>query len=261
MLRLFCLLYLLLQSAWAADNKPVIGVAGSGYESRSVRYAMAAIWDAGGYPVLLDTRQPEKLSQHVAALNGVIIAGNSLDINPDDYYASALHPKTQNEDVLATNAWEHQRDDYEYALIEAVTQRRLPFFWICSGAQRLNVAGGGTLTQHIEGQMVVSKQQLPHQPILALKVMRNSHVADIVGNGPFRDNSLHHQHISQVRSGFRVAARDASSGIVEAIEPLPNGAFGEHPFLLGVQWHPEYGASHESQQLMAALIDAASAHA
>lgn len=250
---------LLAVPAWA--QKPIIGVAGGGYESRSVRYAMASIWEAGGYPILLDTRAPERVRQHVGALNGVIIAGNSLDINPKDYGARQVHPKTVNEETHASNAWDAKRDDYEYALIALVTQKHIPFLGICSGAQRLNVAGGGSLAQHINGQMVVSEAQLPHQPIMPLAMVEGSRVARIVASRSFADNSLHHQHIEQVREGFRVAARDVTSGITEAIEPSPNSHYASHPFLIGVQWHPEYGATRESQRLIAALVQAAKDHA
>ena len=255
---LFLLCFLALP-AWA--QRPVVGVAGGGYESRSVRYAMAALWDAGAYPILLDTRAPEKVAQHVQALNGVIIAGNSLDINPADYGARMVHAKTKNEDTDAKSAWDAARDDYEYALIDFATQQHLPFLGICSGAQRLNVAGGGTLAQHIDGQMVVSEAQLPHQPAMPLAVVEGSRVAGIVASHSFNDNSLHHQHIERVRDGFRVAARDVTSGITEAIEPAPSSRYASHPFLMGVQWHPEYGATPQSRRLIAALVEAANAHA
>ncbi len=109
--------------------------------------------------------------------------------------------------------------------------------------------------------MVVSKDQLPHQPVLPLAVVEGSRLAAIVASSGFRDNSLHHQHIDTVRKGFQVAARDVTSGITEAIEPAPESEYASHPFLMGVQWHPEYGATQESRRLMAAFVEAAKAHA
>lgn len=248
-------------AAWAQEiARPVIGVAGAGYISRSVRFSMASLWDAGAYPILLDTRQPEQVSTHVAAVNGVVIAGNSLDINPADYGAVA-EAQTKNEDEQAQTLWDTHRDDYEYALIQAATERQLPFLGICSGAQRLNVAGGGTLMQHVDGQMVVSQTQLPHQPARDVHLVPSSQLAAIAMIKQVKENSLHHQHIDRVREGFRISAYDTKSGTAEAIEPTADGAYASQPFMMGVQWHPEYGASDVSRQLLQHFVAKAKAHA
>ena len=48
-------------------------------------------------------------------------------------------------------------------------------------------------------------------------------------------NSSHHQAVENLAPGYRATAF-ARDGIIEAIEPVdPDG----HPFILGVQWHPE----------------------
>lgn len=243
---------------FAHTNRPIVGVSGSGEISKSVRYTMAALWDAGAYPILLDARKPQEIKQHISVLNGIVIAGNSLDINNEDYRAPA-HEKTKNEDELADDPWETYRDDYEYALIERGIKHNIPLLGICSGAQRLNVANhhedGGTLRQHIDNHLIPPDQ---HRPIA---VVEGSRLAGVVVSPTFRDNSFHHQHIEAVREGFRVAARDGEDGIVEAIEADPNGKYGDHPFLMGVQWHPEYGMSDESRTLIQSLADAAKTHA
>jgi putative glutamine amidotransferase len=48
-------------------------------------------------------------------------------------------------------------------------------------------------------------------------------------------NSSHHQAVENLAPGYRASAF-APDGIIEAIEPFDlNG----HPFILGIQWHPE----------------------
>ena len=48
-----------------------------------------------------------------------------------------------------------------------------------------------------------------------------------------------------------VVAAQASDGIIEAVEKL------DHPFCLGVQWHPEFGVSAADEKIFAAFVDAA----
>ena len=64
-------------------------------------------------------------------------------------------------------------------------------------------------------------------------------------------NSFHHQSVDRVAPGFRVAAR-STDGVVEAIERA------DHPFYVGVQWHPERMPDAPStRRLMGAFLDAA----
>ena len=53
--------------------------------------------------------------------------------------------------------------------------------------------------------------------------------------------SWHHQAIDRVAANLRVVAR-APDGVVEACE------MAEHPWLVGVQWHPELTAATEQSQ-------------
>jgi gamma-glutamyl-gamma-aminobutyrate hydrolase PuuD len=62
--------------------------------------------------------------------------------------------------------------------------------------------------------------------------MPDSLLHDIVGEERLFINSFHHQAVKHLAPGLRVVAR-ADDGLVEAIE------HPEHPWLLGVQWHPE----------------------
>ncbi|WP_281262044.1 gamma-glutamyl-gamma-aminobutyrate hydrolase family protein [Azospirillum thermophilum] len=54
-------------------------------------------------------------------------------------------------------------------------------------------------------------------------------------------NALHHQSVDRLGDGLRVVARERA-GVVQGIEAAA------HPFLVGVQWHPEYLITDSRQQ-------------
>jgi putative glutamine amidotransferase len=231
---------------------------------------MQAISRRGGYPLLLDVTRPERLNDALKCVHAVVIAGNSLDINPEDYGAQAVHSHTrnENEERHIRSEIERNRDDYEYALIDKVLAQKIPFLGICSGVQRLNVANhghdGGTLSQHIEGhnQLALEQPVSVHEGVENVYVKRASRLAAAIGcishcRG-FEENSIHHQHVETVRRGF-VAVAHNWEGVIEAIEPDLNGKYADHPFVIGVQWHPEYGASTQSNNLMDSFVEAARA--
>jgi hypothetical protein len=68
-----------------AQQPVVVGVSGTGPSSQSVRHIMKQLHARGAYPVLLDLESPEDVRAHLDHVHGVIIAGNSLDINPADF--------------------------------------------------------------------------------------------------------------------------------------------------------------------------------
>jgi putative glutamine amidotransferase len=78
-----------------------------------------------------------------------------------------------------------------------------------------------------------------------------SQLATVMGAARFEAPSWHHQAVDELGDGL-VAVGHAPDGIIEAIE-MP-----EHPFMLGVQWHPEMApeTQREQHRLFAALIRA-----
>ncbi len=65
-----------------------------------------------------------------------------------------------------------------------------------------------------------------------MDVRDGSLLAEVLGRGQLMVNSTHHQAISVLAPSLKVSAI-APDGVVEAVEST------EHPFVLGVQWHPE----------------------
>jgi putative glutamine amidotransferase len=84
------------------------------------------------------------------------------------------------------------------------------------------------------------------------------HLSRLIPAVGLQVNSIHHQAVNELAPGFKVLAR-AQDGVVEAIETL------EHPFAVGVQFHPEMSSTgefyHVSRALFQAFTEAARRHA
>ena len=79
-------------------------------------------------------------------------------------------------------------------------------------------------------------------------------LAEVLGDGELMINSFHHQAVKDVAPGFKATAH-SGEGVIEAIESV------EHPFVLGVQWHPEALVIRHPEfvKLFSAFVDACKA--
>lgn len=188
---------------------------------------------AGGLAAMLPPDDPARAAATVARLDGLVIAGGP-DVDPARYGAER-HPRT--------GAPARERDAWELALTEAALAARLPLLGVCRGMQVLNVALGGTLTQHIEGHAetpgVFGRHKVTPVPgtLYAALVPEETSVP-----------TYHHQCVDRLGRDL-VASAHAEDGTVEAIE-LPE----REGWAVGVQWHPEMG---EDERVMRALVEAA----
>lgn len=190
---------------------------------------------AGGLPVLLPQtgEDPSALS----AVDGLVLAGGA-DVDPAGY-GHRPHEKTVSRP---------ERDRFEFALLREAWRRRLPVLGVCRGMQLLNVALGGTLTQHLPDAVGTAHQPGPATyGTTRVTFTEGSRVAGILGEG-VEVHCYHHQAVDRLGTGLVMTGR-AADGTVEAVE-LP----GE-PFVMGVQWHPEQ--DNRDFRLFAALVRAA----
>lgn len=127
------------------------------------------------------------------------------------------------------------RDSAEPAILNSFLETGKPIFAICRGTQLLNVVTGGTLEQDIKSEQTCKHMDFlsRSRSIHSIKIEKNSLLFDIVKSDNIDVNSMHHQVIDKVGNGFKVTAKSAD-GYVEAIE------LEDHPFCMGVQWHPEH---------------------
>ena len=194
-----------------------------------------AVLEAGGLPVLLAPRVES--AEVVDRLDGVVLAGGP-DVDPA-HYGAAPDPRT--------GIPRAERDAAELAVLARALELGRPVLAVCRGLQVLNVALGGTLVQHLPD----SVGHTGHNPQpgvfgridIALDAM--SQVGAALGASVIAQ-CHHHQAISRLADGLAVTGR-APDGTVEAVE------LAGHPFVVGVQWHPE----QDDPRIFAALVAAA----
>ncbi len=213
----------------------------------NARYA-DGILRAGGLPMLISTNSTAAQRNHAyASADGLLLSGGA-DVHPDRY----------REPADGAVEMDTARDALEWEAIAAADARQLPIFGICRGMQLLNVHRGGSLLQHVEGQVGA---EYPASPALThpLNVQPATRLATILGarTAPLAVNSYHHQAVTLERLApglIASAFADSPSGVlVEGLE-----APGER-FVLGVQCHPERTESSPAdlERVWAAFVAAA----
>ncbi len=195
------------------------------------RYARA-IEELGGVPVILPLTDDPLLQRRLfEGVAGLLLTGSGPDLPP------SLYGERQR---YKFRVMSRQRYAFEQAMVGRAMKSSLPVFGICGGMQAINVALGGSLIQDIGSQLTKALQHRAKGPATeyahAVRVAPDSLLRRITGNASLRVNSSHHQSIKTVAPAL-VATAVAPDGVIEAIEATDRR---RHPFLLGVQWHPEY---------------------
>ncbi len=178
-----------------------------------------AVEDAGGTPILLPWQSRASLRRALEAVDGVLLTGGD-DLDPA-LYGQKPHP--------AHKPLDPERQAFDLVLIREVLARSLPTLALCLGCQLLNVARKGGLVQDIPGH---SKTLKIPKPWHRVKLLKGSKTSRILGCNSLVTNSFHHQSVGSLGRGL-LAIAWAPDGVVEGIEDP------RHPFLLGIQWHPE----------------------
>src|ERR671934_870106 len=237
------------------EDRPVIGICtalaraqwGVWKEREAALLAFSyitAIQRAGGLALMIppDGSYEDDPDELLDLLDGLILAGGS-DIDPACYGADP-HPETHH--IVP------ERDRSELALTRRAIERDMPVLGICRGMQLINVAFGGTLTQHLPEELGHEEHRrtpgsfddADHDVRLA----PGSLAARAAGEELHGTKSHHHQGVAIVGEGFRVTGWSTIDDLPEAIERR------DHRFALGVQWHPEVD---ERSRLLAALVEEA----
>ncbi len=233
---------------------PVIGLpaattrpAGSPARVGQSRAYVDALSRAGAAPLLIPPQADEgRLRALYDRVDGILLPGGP-DVDPVHYG----QPPHETARIVP------ERDATELPLARWAVAEARPLLAICRGIQVLNVALGGSLYQDIADLLPqagkhdwypgYARDLLAH----TVTVTAPSRLAEIVGAGELPVNSRHHQALAEAAPGLVVVAR-APDGVIEAVEAP------DHPFALGVQWHPELLAEHDprAQALFDALVRA-----
>jgi putative glutamine amidotransferase len=252
------------------DAPPVIGVSPrllrnmpveAGFRGRTLQYLDPAVaaWVMRGNAVAvmipstteeeLEPDAPGSARQFATRLDGLVLQGGA-DIHPGCYGQAVEHSGVTDE----------VRDRFELSLLRAFVAAGKPVLGVCRGMQLINVLYGGTLHQDLQQAGVTrASHVLPgtwdgHHHELLLEPggwLGGLHP----GLDGARVNSIHHQGVDRLGEGLVVEAR-AADGVVEAIRHV-----GE-PFVVGLQWHPEFHGAQapgllSPDPVMSAFLDAA----
>lgn len=217
----------------------------------NVQY-VTGVEEPGGTALLLNPAQrPEAAAQVVELAHGLLLTGGE-DVDPARYGQA---PVPELGGVVPA------RDELEFAALEVALRRGMPVLAICRGVQLLNVALGGTLYQDLPSQRpgpIVHEQTAPlgHR-WHAARVEPGTGLHAIFGVDDLFINSFHHQGIDRLAPTL-AATVHAEDGLAEGVEGR------DHPWLYGVQWHPERGEAEApadprdpDRRLLWAFVDAA----
>lgn len=233
-----------------------------GFRGKTLQYleqSMAhCLMRAGAIVVMIPTvEQSDRLgvwevrtSDYVASLDGLLLQGGA-DIDPEVYGETRT-------DVLGLT--DSIRDRFELELVQAFAAAKKPVLGVCRGMQLINVAHGGTLHQDL---LHANAARYAHQRL----ELYDEHAHDIEftpggwlqglyeGADRARVNSIHHQGVKRLGESLVVEAV-SSDGVIEAIRHV------DLPFMVGVQWHPEFHDARfpdllPSEPLLKAFLEAA----
>lgn len=237
--------------------KPIIGITSTGkneayLESRYYKSYYAspsayvdAIIRADGIPIILPPVKPEDVPNLLSRVDGIIISGGT-DVSPEFYGGNMQHPNLTKLD--------RERDESEIAIVQYMVESTdKPLFCVCRGMQVLNVALGGTMTEHIPDMIendIHRKDGL--WALHDVSVDTQSRLAQVMQAETVNTYSGHHQAVKELGNGLSAIAK-AADGIIEAL------SYENHSWILGVQWHPEKSAADDitQQRLFDALVEAA----
>ncbi|MGV8918038.1 MAG: gamma-glutamyl-gamma-aminobutyrate hydrolase family protein [Pseudomonas sp.] len=210
---------------------------GHDYQVMTHKYIVPLVELAGCVPVLAPSCcGPDDIEQYLDMVDGVYLTGAGSNIDPALYGQENQTPgKAQDQD----------RDLFDLPLIHAAIARGIPIFGICRGMQEINVALGGDMYQKLYAEPGFNDHRensadpvaVQYAAVHGVRLAADSWLRKLMQTDVIRVNSLHGQGLKTLGKGLEPLAH-AEDGLVEAVH-----APSLSPFLVAVQWHPEWQAA------------------
>jgi putative glutamine amidotransferase len=235
---------------------------------------------AGGKPVRITPTNPKTAD----GLQGLIIGGGA-DVDPsiyeqehmiDEYLQLTIRQRRKNifQRIGRLISWlyypalfflrkmfsrklvfglDQARDHLELQLIDQAVKKGLPVLGICRGSQLINVYFRGTLFQNISTFYTEEPNPASIFPVKKVLIKPGSLLSRVLKVKSLRVNALHNQAVKDPGESIAIVGREPNH-VVQAIES------SSQPFIIGVQWHPEYlPQSEEHRRLFKSLVQQAKA--
>ncbi|MGK7391113.1 MAG: gamma-glutamyl-gamma-aminobutyrate hydrolase family protein [Candidatus Cyclobacteriaceae bacterium M2_1C_046] len=240
------------------NKKPVIGITGPDKGGGAAWFFTSlSIRIAGGKPKRITPSRPAKIKE----IDGLILGGGA-DVDPERYGEIRKEDLLSDEETKGRSFinWvelilsiilypiflifrkiyasksvpmDKDRDELEFGLLKEAVNRNLPIIGICRGMQLINIHFNGSLHQDIKNFYVEVPQVTSIFPKKTILIAPDSCLAGVLKTLDCKVNALHNQAIKEPGEGIVIVAREPND-VVQGIEHTG------FPFVIGVQWHPEY---------------------
>jgi putative glutamine amidotransferase len=209
------------------------------FQAVGEKYIRAVVDGAGCLPVLIPSLAPPlDLRALLESLDGLLLTGAYSNIEPHRYGSDPSY---------AGNLHDPARDTTTLGIVPLAIEMRVPVLAICRGLQEVNVALGGSLHQKVHdipgfddhrenSEDPLGVQYAPSHPV---ELAEGGVLARIAGARQAMVNSLHGQGLKKLGRNLAVEAT-APDGLVEAVRYESARDEDPGPFLVAVQWHPEW---------------------